>query len=93
MIKNEQGYALRFDPHIEYLIYRTIPHTLSRYEGRLSVPTTLIYGDSSHIIRRSERRYMQKHYGIQTLEIKGTHMFPFECPTQTAALMKHVLYQ
>ena len=91
MQKNKDGYLLRFDPRIEYSIFRTMPHTLSQTEGQLHVPTTLIYGDESNIIHRSERRYMEKHYGIHALEIHGTHMFPFECPAQTVALMRHVL--
>ncbi len=93
MKKDKNGYSLWFDPYIEYLIYRTIPHNLFQYEGQLHVPAHLIYGDLSHIIHRRERRYMEKHYGIKTLEVQGTHMFPFECPTHTAALIKHVLNQ
>ena len=87
MQKNEDGYSLRFDPHIEYQIYRTIPHILYEYESRLSVPAALIYGNKSNIVDRMDMRYMKKHYGIENVETKGTHMFPFENPETTANLI------
>ena len=87
MQKNEDGYSLRFDPHIEYQIYCTIPHILHEYESRLSVPATLIYGNKSNIVDRMDMRYMKKHYGIETVKTNGTHMFPFETPETTANLI------
>ena len=30
---------------------------------------------------------MKKHYGIENVETKGTHMFPFENPETTANLI------
>lgn len=84
MKKSEQGYSLRFDPKIEYEIYRTIPHMLHEYEGRLRVPTALIHGSRSNVIDFLDLRHMQKQYGILTYGIQGTHMFPFEAPDETA---------
>lgn len=81
--KNGDGYVLRFDPHIEYLIYRTIPHGLHEYEGRLTVPAALIYGDKSTVVDRLDLRNMKKHYKIATYKIKGSHMFPMEHPAET----------
>jgi pimeloyl-ACP methyl ester carboxylesterase len=78
--KTSDGYMLRFDRHTEYLIYRTIPHTLYEYEGRLARPAALIYGDKSTVVNPSEIRYMKKHYGITPLEMKGSHMLPMEDP-------------
>ncbi|WP_028388804.1 alpha/beta fold hydrolase [Legionella fairfieldensis] len=82
--KKEEGYVLRFDRHIEYLIYRTIPHSLSDYEKKLTVPAALIYGDESKVVDRFDRRYMKKYYHISNYKIKGTHMFPMEYPEKTA---------
>lgn len=82
--KNKKGYTLRFDPQIEYSIYRTIPHFLRLYERQLVVPTALIYGDKSKVIGWQERRYMKKYYHIEAHRIKGSHMFPMEHPTQAA---------
>lgn len=91
MEKNEQGYSLRFDPEIEYQIYRTIPDTCYQYEGRLHTPTTLIYGDHSHLIKRQELRYMKKKFGIAAVKISGTHMFPFERPDVCAREVINIL--
>ncbi len=90
MTHNETGYHLRFDADIEYAIYRTLPHTFKDYPQKLRVPTTLIYGDKSDVIRASDRRYMQRQYGIQSFKIPGSHMFPFEHPLATAALILKV---
>jgi len=80
MMKNEQGYSLRFDPEIEYQIYRTIPDTCYKNEGKLQTPTALIYGDRSHLIKHKEVHYMEKKYGITCSKIPGSHMFPMEYP-------------
>ncbi|MDI9819281.1 MULTISPECIES: alpha/beta fold hydrolase [unclassified Legionella] len=82
--RTENGYMLRFDRHIEYLIYRTIPHTLHEYEGRLTIPAMLIYGNKSTVVDRLDVRYMKKHYNISSMKIKGTHMLPMEYPVQVA---------
>lgn len=91
MDNNESGYVLRFDPKIEYQIYRTIPDSCYEYEGRLQTPTALIHAADSHLIRAMELRYMKKKYGIVCFKTKGTHMFPFEHPDDCAALVMEVI--
>ena len=91
MNKDEEGYSLRFDRQIEYQIYRTIPHLWNHYEGRLKVPTALIYGNKSNVIDRLDLRYMKKQFGIVPIETKGTHMFPMEYPQSTANLIMDVV--
>ena len=91
MLNDGDGYSLRFDRQIEYQIYRTIPHILAEYEGRLQVPTTLIYGDKTNVVDRFDLRYMKKYYGIEHIEITGTHMFPMEYPQATANLIMDVV--
>lgn len=93
MKQDDDGYVLRFDPQIEYQIYRTMPHSLYQLEGRLSRPAALIYGDKSHLIHQSNIRYMKKKYGIQAFETHGTHMFPLEHPAACAMLVMHVVEQ
>ncbi len=91
MQKNAEGYSLRFDRKIEYQIYRTIPHILHQYEGKLQIPTALIYGSKSTVVDRLDLRYMKKHYGIKSFETKGTHMFPMEEPIAAANLILEVV--
>lgn len=91
MNKNEKGYSLRFDRNIEYEIYRTIPHLSHQLEGKLKVPTALIYGDKSHLIRPVELKYMKKKYGISAIKTYGTHMFPMEYPDEVAEIIIEVV--
>lgn len=87
MTHDETGCTLRFDPKIEYQIYRTIPHSIAGYEKKLQVPTALIYGEATDVIHPADRRYMRRKHDIQAYQIPGTHMFPFEYPKETAALI------
>ncbi|MBA2710402.1 MAG: alpha/beta hydrolase [Tatlockia sp.] len=82
--KTANGYTLRFDRHIEYLIYRTVPHRLYAYEGQLSVPAALIYGDKSEIVDRFDVRYMKRKYNIKSYKMKGSHMLTMEHPKEVA---------
>ncbi|KGP63904.1 hydrolase [Legionella norrlandica] len=76
----EDGYYLRFDRHIEYQIYRTIPHVIPSYKGKLVTPTALIYGDKSTVVDRMDIRYMENHFNVKCFKTKGTHLFPMEYP-------------
>ncbi len=91
MKKDETGYSLRFDPQIEYQIYRTIPHFSYANEGPLKMPAALIYGDKSHLIHHSDLRYMKRKYGVDGFEIHGSHMFPMEHPEVCATMVMNVI--
>lgn len=84
----DDGYYLRFDRHIEYLIYRTIPHIIPNYEDKLLVPAALIYGDKSTVMGKMDVRYMKKHFNVISYKTKGTHLFPMEHPYGAAELIK-----
>ena len=91
LTKTADGYVLRFGRHIEYMIYRTIPHSLYEYEKKLIVPAALIYGDASTVVDYNDIRYMKKYYNISSFKIAGTHMFPMESPRNTAEKIFTVL--
>lgn len=76
----EDGYYLRFDRHIEYQIYRTIPHVIPNYQGKLQTPAALIYGDKSSVVDRMDVRYMRNRFNIKSFKTRGTHLFPMEHP-------------
>jgi pimeloyl-ACP methyl ester carboxylesterase len=76
----DDGYYLRFDRHIEYQIYRTIPHVIPNYQGKLQVPAALIYGDKSSVVDRMDIRYMRNRFNIRSFKTRGTHLFPMEHP-------------
>ena len=87
----QEGYYLRFDRHIEYQIYRTIPHDLATYTGKLFRPAALIYGDKSRVIDTMDLRYMRKKFHIKSYKTRGTHLFPMEDPKACAALITKVI--
>lgn len=89
--KDESGYTLRFNPEIEYQIFRTIPHALHEYEGKLTRPAALIHGKQSTVITRSELHHMKKRYGIVCYETNGSHMFPMEYPIEAASMVFNAL--
>jgi len=84
----QDGYYLRFDKHIEYLIYRTLPHQLPQYRGQLTKPAAVIYGEHSDIVGRQDIKNMRKNYQMKSFCIKGGHMFPMEYPDIAAEKIK-----
>lgn len=80
----EDGYHLVFDRHIEYQIYRTIPHVIPQYQGKLLRPAVLIYGDKSTVVDKHDVRYMKNQFHIKCIKFKGTHLFPMEHPQELA---------
>jgi len=91
MDQSDIGYSLRFDTHIEYQIYRTIPHILHEYEGKSCRPTALIYGDNSNVVNMLDVWYMQNNHDVKAYKTKGTHMFPMEHPLSAAGLLMQVI--
>jgi pimeloyl-ACP methyl ester carboxylesterase len=88
--KTEHGIELRFDPTIEYRIFRTLPHNLRRYKRKLKVPSTFIYGEKSHLLK-SVGLHGTKEFGIPCVATAGGHLFPFEYPQLSAARLREVI--
>lgn len=87
MKHDANGYSLRFDRDIEFQIYRTMPHILHKYKGKLRIPTALVYGDKSKVIDKIDLHNMVKNHNIKCYRLKGGHMFPMERPENTANLI------
>ncbi|HMS40387.1 MAG TPA: alpha/beta hydrolase [Pyrinomonadaceae bacterium] len=92
LINGEDGFELFFAPKIEARIYRTIPHHLPKLKGKLKVPTAYIGGTNSREARLAKLSFMQKHFPIDFHFLKGTHLFPFEIPEQTAEKIKEIIF-
>lgn len=89
-VQSEKGFQLFFKPSIEAQIYRTIPHRLPALRGKLKVPTAYIGGTSSREAELARLSFMQKHFPIDFHFLEGSHLFPFEIPTQTAKKIKEI---
>ncbi len=83
MTPHPDGIALRFDPEVEYRIYRTIPHDMARIARQSSVPGGLIAGADSALARQIGLGPARRHLRIAS--VAGSHLFPFEHPAEAAA--------
>lgn len=87
-IETANGFELFFEPKIEAKIYRTIPHHLPGFRGRLKVPTVYVGGTRSREGELARLSFMKKHFPIEFEQIEGSHLFPFESPELTAQIIK-----
>ena len=83
-------YRLRIDPEIEYRIYRTIPHDMSRHLRALTVPAGFVGGTHSDVLRRVGMRAMRGSRFLKR-RVAGGHLFPFEQPLAAAAAIEDLL--
>jgi pimeloyl-ACP methyl ester carboxylesterase len=83
-------YRLRIDPEIEYRIYRTIPHDMSRHLRELRVPAGFVGGTQSDVLRRIGMRAMRGSRFLKR-RVAGGHLFPFEQPLAAAAAIEELL--
>lgn len=80
---------LKIDPAIEYQIYRTIPHDMSRHLRALCVPAGFIGGERSDVVRRVGSAAMRGKFALR--KVPGGHLFPFEHPREAAAAIGDLL--
>ncbi|MCX4024875.1 alpha/beta fold hydrolase [Spartinivicinus marinus] len=91
LVDHNTGVALRYDPEIEVSIYRTIPHI--KLSKHYKVPTALVYGKQSDVIRRHQVSMMRRQRNFYVREVAGSHMFPLEDPIGTAGQIIHAIQQ
>ena len=84
---------LSFDVETEANIFRTIPHNLHSYAGKLKVSATLITGRYTDVCVPVLRKpFLKANPNIQHIQFeKGKHMFPLEYPIEVAALIGAIL--
>lgn len=87
-IETNRGIELLFKPSIEAKIYRALPHNLPKFRGRLKVPAAYIGGTNSQEAKMARLSFMKKYFPFDFYFLKGTHLFPFEKPRETAAAIK-----
>lgn len=87
----EQGFELFFQRRVEARIYRTIPHSLPAFRGKLRVPAVYIGGTDSEEARLARLGFMKRHFPFDFHFVAGSHLFPLEKPFETAAKIIEVL--
>ncbi|GIU82769.1 MAG: alpha/beta hydrolase [Acidobacteria bacterium] len=92
LVQNNSGFELFFNPLIETKIYLTIPDNLPEIYEKISVPFSFIKGSRSLESRLAGLAYTKKHPLLKAfLKVKGSHLFPFENPTDTARAVKKAI--
>jgi pimeloyl-ACP methyl ester carboxylesterase len=83
--------ALAFDREVEYWIFRHFPDHLPSYIRKpCPVPVAFIGGKQSEEVRMVGTHYTERVTQGRVYWIDGTHLFPMECPVQTAALIREI---
>ncbi|HVE07020.1 MAG TPA: alpha/beta hydrolase, partial [Paraburkholderia sp.] len=78
----------------EYLIYKTLPHTLgSRLARGAPVPVGFIAGTRSKEIRQAGLAATQRVTGGHLEWLEGSHLYPMERPIETARAVQRMLRQ
>ena len=90
-ICTEKGFELFFAPKTEAQIYRTIPHNLPNFRGKLKIPAAYIGGTHSKEGKLARLSFMKKHFPIDFYQIEGSHLFPLEKPQLTAEKIKSII--
>lgn len=89
-IESENGLKLFFEPRVEAKIYRTIPHNLPKFRGRLKVPAAYVGGTHSREAELARLSFMRKYFPFSFHSIEGSHLFPLEKPKETADKIKEI---
>ncbi|WP_322014126.1 alpha/beta hydrolase [Paraburkholderia sp. J12] len=85
--------TLAFDRRTEYLIYRTLPHTLgTRLAHGSPVPVGFVAGTKSKEVRQVGLTATQRIAGERFEWIEGSHLYPMERPIETARAVQRLLY-
>ncbi len=87
----DKGVRLKFDSRVEYQIYCTLPDHFARFYYRLTVPGAMLYGRQTHALKRGDLQKIRKCFHLKTIEMPGTHLFPFEYPEKTAMAIKTII--
>ena len=84
--------TLLFDRDVEYRIYRTLPtRSVVAAAAALRVPVAFIGGRRSRELRAVGLRATRGLVGSRLYWMPGSHLFPMECPDDTAALIRTAL--
>ncbi|WJF91179.1 alpha/beta hydrolase [Paraburkholderia bonniea] len=85
--------ALAFDRRTEYLIYKTLPHTLgARLVHGVPVPVGLIAGTQSREVRQVGLEASARATAGHLEWIEGSHLFPMEKPLETVRAVQRMLH-
>lgn len=90
-VQEDGSVKLHYSVQIECDTFRTIPHNLEFKRTPLPIPSTLIYGDISHVLKLKYAKRLHKIHNMNLVPTKGTHLFPMEYPEESAKIIQQVI--
>lgn len=88
---NGEYTSLTFKADIEAELFRTVPHNLNRYKGKLQCPALLVTGKDTTVCKPAMYNRLLKQNKIDHKIMPGGHMFPLEHPDAVAELISTTL--
>ncbi|WP_100658268.1 alpha/beta fold hydrolase [Alteromonas flava] len=85
--QSEHEQVLTFDPNVEAQVFRTIPHNLNRFSGKLQCPGVIVTGEQTDVCVPFLRNAFIRQNNLKHLTVPGGHMFPLERPLEIAQLI------
>lgn len=82
---------LKIDPEIEYRIYGTLPHIGIPRSVMKKLNVVSIVGKNTNVVGWLDRFIMKNYYGVKMHTLPGGHMFPFQHPKATSALIHEII--
>ncbi len=94
IVRQEGTFQLSFKAEVETALFRNIPHDLSRYKGKLNIPSTLISAEHSNVYRRNLVSKFLRQNDVKHRIISNVgHLFPLDDPKKTAQLIKQEIHE
>ncbi len=88
--ETSEGLHLAFDREVESQVFSSFPLLLGAY--RLKMPSYLVYGKYSDVLREEDIKSLKKMLPNTTfIEFDGGHLFPLEQPEKTVDLLKDII--
>jgi pimeloyl-ACP methyl ester carboxylesterase len=92
IIERNERLELLFDAQIEAEVFRNLPSNLTSYKNKLTIPATLIYGESTDVFpHRFFKRFTRLNKNITLKTTPGGHMFPLERPEDIAKMVTDII--
>jgi pimeloyl-ACP methyl ester carboxylesterase len=84
---------LTFEVETEANIFRTIPHNLPSFSGKLKTPTVLVTGKNTDVCVPTLRKpFLKANPIVEHIEFEtGGHMFPLEHPEELSTLINSIM--
>ncbi|WJG07918.1 alpha/beta hydrolase [Aliiglaciecola sp. LCG003] len=92
-IETDEGHKLDFDHQVEANIFRTVPLNISRYYGKLTIPSLLITGEQTKVCTEKLIAPFIRHNKLAHKQVaRGGHMFPLEQPEHVSILISEQIH-